>query len=48
MPRPDPIRAAYVADIACAKEEARRAGCIHKRDLMKHIRRMEKELRDYD
>ena len=48
MPHPDPIRAAYVADIACAKEEARKAGPIHKRDLMKHIRRMEKELRDYD
>lgn len=40
MPRHDPIRAAYVADIACAKEEASKAGCIHKRDLMKHIRRM--------
>ena len=48
MPRHDPIRAAYVADIACAKEEASKAGCIHKRDLMKHIRRMEKELRHYD
>ena len=48
MPRPDPIRAAYAADIACAKEDARKAGPIHKRDLMKHIRRMEKELRDYD
>ena len=48
MPRHDPIRAAYVADIACAKEEASKAGCIHKRDLMKRIRRMEKELRDYD
>lgn len=48
MLSPDPIRTAYVADIACAKDEARKAGCIHKRDLMKHIRRMEKELRDYD
>lgn len=44
----DPIRAAYAANIARTKEEARKAGPIHKRDLMKHIRRMEKELRDYD
>lgn len=30
------------------KKEARTAGEIHRRDLHKHIKRMERELRDYD
>lgn len=34
--------------IAQAEEETRTAGTIHRRDLQKHIRRMKKELRDYD
>ena len=37
-----------VAKIATAKEELEHAGSIHRRDLTKHIRRMERELRDYD
>ena len=31
-----------------AKAEAKSAGPIHRRDLKKHIRRMEKELKDYN
>ncbi len=34
--------------IRAAKEELEQAGHHHRRDLTKHIRRMEKELRDYD
>ena len=34
--------------IAAAKDEMRRSGPMHRRDLCKHIRRMEKELRIYD
>ena len=30
------------------KEEVITAGEIHRRDLHKHIKRMERELRDYD
>lgn len=30
------------------KKEAQTAGLIHRRDLYKHIKRMERELRDYD
>lgn len=30
------------------RKQARTCGPIHRRDLMKHIRRMERELRDYD
>ena len=30
------------------KAEAQKAGKYHKRDLYKHIKRMERELRDYD
>jgi len=37
-----------VQKIAAAKEEMQRSGPIHRRDLYKHIRRMEKELRIYD
>ena len=44
----DPVRVAYQTKIAWKKEEARKAGPIHRRDLLKHIRRMERELRDYD
>ena len=41
-------REELVAKIAAAKEELEQAGTIHRRDLTKHIRRMERELRDYD
>lgn len=34
--------------IMAAKQELPKAGVIHRRDLHKHIKRMEKELRDYD
>lgn len=34
--------------IAAAKDEMQRSGPIHRRDLYKHIRHMEKELRIYD
>ena len=37
-----------VARIAAAKEELEQAGSIHRRDLTKHIRRMERELHGYD
>lgn len=30
------------------KQEARCSGKIHRRDLYKHIKRLERELRDYD
>ena len=30
------------------KEALKTAGVIHRRDLYKHIKRMERELRDYD
>ena len=32
---------------SAAKDEMQRSGPIHRRDLYKHIRRMEKELRIY-
>lgn len=41
-------REELVARIAAAKEELEQAGTIHRRDLTKYIRRMERELRDYD
>lgn len=41
-------REELVAKIAAAKEELEQAGIIHRRDLTKHIRRMERELHDYD
>ena len=41
-------REELVAKIAAAKEELEQAGSYHRRDLTKHIRRMERELRDYD
>lgn len=44
----DPIRDAYVAKLNAARQELLTAGSIHRRDLTKHIRRMERELYDYD
>lgn len=34
--------------IRAAKEELPSAGRIHRRDLLKHIKRMQRGLRDYD
>jgi hypothetical protein len=34
--------------IKAEKEELKTAGIIHRRDLQKHIHRMQKELRTYD
>ena len=34
--------------IKAAKAQLATAGTIHRRDLYKHIKRMERELRDYD
>ena len=41
-------REEHVAKIRAAKEELKTAGAIHKKDLMRHIKRLEKELRVYD
>jgi len=38
----------WKAKIRAAKAELKTAGPYHRRDLMKHIHRMEKELRIYD
>lgn len=44
----DRIREEYVAKLNAARQELETAGIFHRRDLIKHIRRMERELRDYD
>ena len=44
----DRIREEYVAKLNAARQEVETAGIFHRRDLTKHIRRMERELRDYD
>ena len=44
----DAIRAAYVAKLNAARQELKTAGPIHRKDLTRHIRRMERELYDYD
>ena len=41
-------RSELVERIRDKKNEAQTAGAIHRRDLYKHIKRMERELRDYD
>lgn len=41
-------REELVKKIRAAKEELKTAGTIHRKDLQKHIRRMQKELRIYD
>ena len=41
-------REEYVAKLNAARQELETAGIFHRRDLTKHIRRMERELRDYD
>jgi hypothetical protein len=44
----DRIREEYVAKLNAARQELKTAEIFHRRDLTKHIRRMERELRDYD
>lgn len=44
----DQIRAGYVAKLNAARKELKTAGPIHSKDLTRHIRRMERELYDYD
>ena len=41
-------RSELIEKIELAKSALIFAGTIHRRDLQKHIRRMERELRDYD
>ena len=41
-------RQEHIAAIRAAKEELKTAGPHHRRDLQKHIHRMQKELRIYD
>lgn len=41
-------RSEIARKIETAKAELPFAGVIHRRDLIKHIRRMEKELKTYD
>ena len=41
-------RERHIAAIRAAKEELKTAGPHHRRDLQKHIHRMQKELRIYD
>jgi hypothetical protein len=41
-------REEHVEKIMKAKAEMKTAGAIHRKDLSRYIRRMEKELREYD
>ena len=41
-------RSELVQAIIAAEEQLPKAGEIHRRDLLKHIHRMEKELKAYD
>ena len=42
------VRDQHKAEIRAAKEQLKTAGPHHRRDLLKHIHRMEKELLIYD
>ena len=48
MAFPDRQRDLYVAKLEKARRELETAGVIHKRDLQRQIKRMERELYDYD
>ena len=41
-------RTELIQKIITADEQLPKAGKIHRRDLLKHIKRMQRELRDYD
>jgi hypothetical protein len=42
------MRDEHIARINAAKEQLKTAGPIHRKDLQRYIRRMEKDLRIYD
>ena len=42
------VRDAFVERLNCARRELRTAGPIHRKDLTRCIKRMERELFDYD
>ena len=42
------VRDQHKAEIRAAKEQLKTAGPHHRRDLLKHIHRMQKELMIYD
>lgn len=44
----DAMRSEFLSRINGAYQELKAAGPIHRRDLIKRIKRMERELRDYD
>lgn len=44
----DSIRTQFLIKLGAARQELKTAGPIHRKDLTRHIRRMERELRDYD
>lgn len=44
----DAVRANFVIKLNAARKELKTAGPIHRKDLTRHIRRMERELYDYD
>ena len=41
-------REEHIEKIRKAKSEMKTAGAIHQKDLSRYIRRLEKELREYD
>ena len=41
-------RERHIAKMEEVKQEIRNAGVIHRKDLQRHLRRLERELRDYD
>lgn len=41
-------RSELVQKMISVEEEIARSGAIHRRDLYKHLKRMKRELRDYD
>lgn len=41
-------RSDLIRKIEAAEKEIRTSGPVHRKDLFKHIRRMRRELRDYD
>ena len=44
----DIVRAEYVEQLNYFRQQLKTAGPIHRKDLTRHIRRMERELYDYD
>ena len=42
------MREEHIARIKAAKEELKTAGPIHRKDIQRYIRRLEKELKTYD